>query len=99
MIKYREGYEIDYIRLIELFEESNQQDISAEYMRLVSMVESSALVVTAWDFDYMIGFARLTCDEAIIGNVNNVMVDNEYRNMGIEEELINFIISSNPQVG
>ena len=99
MIKYREGYEIDYIRLIELFEESNQQDISAEYMRLVSMVESSALVVTAWDFDYMIGFARLTCDEAIIGNINNVMVDNEYRNMGIEEELINFIISSNPQIG
>ncbi len=99
MIKYREGYEIDYIRLIELFEESNQQDISAEYMRLVSMVESSSLVVTAWDFDYMIGFAHLTCDEAIIGNINNVMVDNEYRNMGIEEELINFIISSNPQIG
>ncbi len=93
MIKYREGYEIDYIRLIELFTEAGRVDEMTEYKKLVDTVESSILVVTAWDYDYMVGFAHLTRDAAFNGDIKNLIVDNEYKNMGIEEEIINHIIS------
>ena len=87
MIKYREGYEIDYIRLIELFAEAGLDDVPTDFKRLSGIVESSKFVVTAWDYDYMVGFARLTDDKAITDKINNVMVDNEYKDKGIEEEL------------
>ncbi|HHU90506.1 MAG TPA: hypothetical protein GXZ22_05560 [Clostridiaceae bacterium] len=86
MIKYREGYEIDYIRLIELLEEAGQNDVPTDYKHLSGMVEGSKTVVTAWDFDYMVGFARLPGDEDTTGRIN-IIVDNEYKEQGIEEEL------------
>lgn len=98
MIKYRKGYDIDYIRLVELFTEAGWEDKTTDYKRLFAMVENSTLVVTAWDFDYMVGFARLTCDEAYNGQINNVVVDNEYQNRGIGKELIRQILSYNPRI-
>ncbi|NLX64777.1 MAG: hypothetical protein GX022_08415 [Clostridiaceae bacterium] len=86
MIKYRKGYEIDYIRLIELLSEAGFDDIPTDFKHLSGMVESSKSVVTAWDFDYMVGFARLPGDEEKDSKIN-IMVDNEYKNQGIEEEL------------
>ena len=62
-------------------------DVQTEFKHLSGMVESSKLVVTAWDYDYMVGFARLSYDEAVNGKINNVMVDSEYKDKGIEEEL------------
>ncbi len=87
MIKYREGYEIDYIRLLELFAEAGMDDVPTDFKQLSGMVESSKFVVTAWDYDYMVGFARLTEDDSAMGNTASVMVDKEYKDMGIEEEL------------
>jgi hypothetical protein len=93
MIKYREGYEIDYIRLIELLAEAGRDDVPTDFKHLSDMVENLKIVVTAWDFDYMVGFASLSGDEEINGKIN-VMVDNEYKNQGIEKELKTRIDSS-----
>lgn len=98
MISYRKGPEIDYIRLMELFTEAGWQDKAKDYARLVRMVENSQLVITAWDFDYMVGFARLTCDEAYNGQINNVVVDREYQRQGIGREMVSRLLSHNPQV-
>ncbi len=98
MIKYRKGYEIDYIRLIEMFTEAGWEEKVNDYIRLSTMVENSTLVVTAWDFDYMIGFARLTYDEAGDGYINSVVVDKEYQNSGVDKELIKQIVSHNPNI-
>lgn len=98
MIKYRKGYDIDYIRLIELFNEAGWGEKTTDFKRLSSMVENSTLVVTAWDFDYMVGFARLTCDDAFNGQINNVVVDSEYQNRGIGKELVKQILSHNSRI-
>ncbi len=98
MIKYRKGNDIDFIRLIELFTEAGWEDKTKDYKRLTNMVENSDLVVTAWDFDYMVGFARLTCDEAFNGQINNVVVDPEYRGQGIGKAMVEQILLHNPQI-
>ena len=93
MIKYREDYEIDYIRLLELLVENGCKDESIEFNRLVSIVESSKFVVTAWDFDYMVGLLDYLRDDDCNKQINNLMVDNEYIDKGIKEELVNRIQS------
>lgn len=98
MIKYREGYDVDYIRLMELLEEAGREVEAKNFKKLVGMVEDADIVVTAWDFDYMVGFAQLSRCE---GNdrIQNVLVDSEYRGKGIGKDLVNYILLQNRQGG
>ena len=95
MIKYRKGYDIDYIRLVELLTESGSDTAAYEFNKLVQMVESSAMVLTAWDFDYMVAFARVVF-EGDDGYITDLVVDSEYRNMDIEKNMISNILASYP---
>lgn len=95
MIKYRKGYDIDYIRLIELLTESGSDTAAYEFNKLVQMVESSVMVLTAWDFDYMVAFARVVF-EGDDGYITDLVVDREYRNMDIEKNMISNILASYP---
>lgn len=95
MIKYRKGYDIDYIRLVELLTESGSDTAAYEFNKLVQMVESSAMVLTAWDFDYMVAFARVVF-EGDDGYITDLVVDREYRNMDIEKNMISNILASYP---
>ena len=95
MIKYRKGYDIDYIRLVELLTESGSDTAAYEFNKLVQMVESSAMVLTAWDFDYMVAFARVVF-EGDDGYITDLVVDSEYHNMDIEKNMISNILASYP---
>lgn len=95
MIKYRKGYDIDYIRLVELLTESGSDTAAYEFNKLVQMVESSAMVLTAWDFDYMVAFARVVF-EGDDGYITDLVVDSEYRNMDIEKNMISNILACYP---
>lgn len=62
------------------------------------MVENSQIVVTACDEGKMIGFARCVTDYVFNGQINNVIVDQEYRGRGIGKELISNILNSSKKV-
>lgn len=62
------------------------------------MVENSQFVITAWNGEIMIGFARCTTDYVFSGQINNVVVDPKYRRRGIGRVLINKILDSSKQV-
>jgi ribosomal protein S18 acetylase RimI-like enzyme len=89
---------VDFTRLIELFNEVGLQDKTNDIERLKQMVENSQIVVTAWDNDRMIGFARCTTDHVFNGQINNVVVDSKYRNQGIGKGLVSRILSLNERV-
>jgi len=62
------------------------------------MVENSQIVVTAWAEEIMVGFARCTTDYMFNGQINNIVVDPEYRRNGIGKILIHKILDSSKQV-
>ncbi len=95
MIKYRKGYDIDYIRLIEMFTEAGSDVETDNFKDLVQMVENSALVLTACDFDYMVGFVQVEFDgkNALI---RNVVVDSEYRDKDICKNMIDKVLTCYP---
>ncbi|MEG1798229.1 MAG: GNAT family N-acetyltransferase, partial [Clostridium sp.] len=59
---------------------------------------NSQIVITAWDDELMVGFARCTTDYVFNGQINNVVVDALYRGKGVGKALINNILDSNQQV-
>ena len=98
MIKYDVAKDVDYKRLVELFKQAGWTDKTKDINRLQSMVENSQIVVTAWKDSYMVGFARCTTDYVFNGQINNVVVDLAFRNMGIGKGLIARILESNREV-
>ncbi|MBU5677080.1 GNAT family N-acetyltransferase [Alkaliphilus sp. MSJ-5] len=98
MIMYHTDKKVDYDKLKTLFNEVGWNDKTDDINRLKAMVENSQIVVTAWDEEIMVGFARCTTDYVFNGQINNVVVDSKYRRKGIGKVLINKILDSSRQV-
>jgi len=87
----------DIDQLIRLFRQVGWLD-KTDDARVMSMIENSTIIVTAWDKEIMVGFARCMTDYAFNGQINNVVVDEKYRGRGIGRRLIGEILSSSEQV-
>lgn len=98
MIMYYTNKKVDYDKLKTLFNDVGWNDKTDDTNRLKAMVENSQIVVTAWDEEIMVGFARCTTDYVFNGQINNVVVDSKYRRKGIGKVLINKILDSSKQV-
>lgn len=81
-----------------LFNEVGWNDKTDDIDRLKTMVENSQIVVTAWDEETMVGFARCTTNYLFNGQINNVVVDSKYGRKGIGKVLIDTIVDSSKQV-
>lgn len=98
MLAYNSDKKVDLNRLIYLFNEVGWNDKIKDKSRLQEMINNSQIIVTAWDEDLMVGFARCTTDYVFNGQINNVVVDSKYRGKGIGKELINRILNSSDKV-
>lgn len=98
MIMYHTDKKVDYDKLQILFNQVGWNDKINDINRLKAMVENSQIVVTAWDEEIMIGFARCTTDYVFNGQINNVVVDSKYRRKGIGKVIIDKILNSSKQV-
>lgn len=98
MVDYILSKEVDYERLIQLFNQAGWTEKASDLARLQLMVENSQIVVTAWDKKRMIGFARCVTDYVFNGQINNVVVDQEYHGRGIGRGLVSRILASSNKV-
>jgi len=87
----------DNNQLIHLFRQAGWYD-KIDKERIDSMIGNSTIVVTAWDKNKLIGFARCLTDFVFNGQINNVVVDKEYKGMGIGKQLVEKILSSSKKV-
>ena len=84
-------------RVIQLFRQAGWLD-KTDADRIKLMFENSTIIVTAWDNDKMVGFARCLTDFVFNGQINNVVVDEEYKGRGIGKALIEKILHSSKKV-
>jgi len=98
MIEYNLGKKVNFEHLVQLFNQAGWTDKTSDLDRLQLMVENSQIVVTAWDEGNMIGFARCVTDHVFNGQINNVIVDQEYRGRGIGKRLMINILNSSKMV-
>ena len=87
----------DIEKLILLFQQVGWND-KTDMARIRSMVQNSDIIVTAWDNEEMVGFARCTTDYTSNGQINNVVVDKKYKGKGIGKKLIRKILGNSDKV-
>jgi N-acetylglutamate synthase-like GNAT family acetyltransferase len=86
MIDYRDTHEIDLDQLEALLRAGGFKD--KERSRLEQQVSGARYVVSAWEGERLVGFARAISDGATNAYVSSVAVLPEYRGRGIGRAMI-----------
>ncbi len=87
-IHYRDDHEVDLDQLTVLFNSVGWERRTADRDRLAQLVHGSLYVVSAWEGDRLVGFARAISDGAFNAYISTVAVLPEYQKRGIGRELI-----------
>jgi ribosomal protein S18 acetylase RimI-like enzyme len=87
-IVYQDTHDVDLDQLTVLFNAVGWERRTADRERLAQLVRGSAYVVSAWDSDRLVGFARAISDGASNAYISTVAVLPKYQKRGIGRELI-----------
>jgi ribosomal protein S18 acetylase RimI-like enzyme len=92
-IVYGDSHEIDLDQLIVLFNSVGWERRTVDRDRLAQLVRGSRYVVSAWDGDRLVGFARAISDGATNAYISTVAVLPEYQKRGIGREIIQRLVT------
>ncbi len=87
-IVYRDTHNVDLDQLTVLFNSVGWERRTADRDRLAQLVRGSMYVVSAWEGDRLVGFARAISDGAFNAYISTVAVLPAYQERGIGRELI-----------
>jgi ribosomal protein S18 acetylase RimI-like enzyme len=92
-IVYRDDHDIDLDQLTILFNAVGWERRTADRDRLAQLVRGSMFVVSAWEGDRLVGFARAISDGAANAYISTVAVLPDYQKRGIGREIIRRLIA------
>ncbi len=87
-IVYRDTHEVDLDQLAALFASAEMGERAADRARLKQQVRGAMFVVSAWDGEVLVGFARAISDGVTNAYVSTVAVLPGYRRRGIGREMM-----------
>ena len=90
---YREGHDVDLEQLAALFASAGWHERAADRARLRQQLVGAMFVVSAWEGDTLVGFARAISDGATNAYISTVAVLPEYQGRGIGRELVRRLTS------
>ncbi len=97
-IVYRDTHDIGLDQLTTLFNIVGWERRTADRERLAQLVRGSLYVVSAWEDDQLLGFARAISDGAANAYISTVAVLPEYQKRGIGRELIRRLLDGRDYV-
>jgi GNAT superfamily N-acetyltransferase len=92
-ITYRDDHDIDLDQLTVLFNAVGWERRTADRERLAQLVRGSMFVVSAWEGDRLVGFARAISDGAANAYISTVAVLPEYQKRGIGRAIIQRLLA------
>ena len=92
-IEYHNTHDIDLDQLATLFNVVGWERRTADRDRLAQLVRGSLYVVSAWDGDRLVGFARAISDGATNAYISTVAVLPDYQKRGIGREVLQRLIA------
>jgi len=87
-VEYRDSHDVDLDQLAALFDSVGWQRRTADRARLSQLLNGSRWVVSAWEGDRLVGFARAISDGAFNAYISTVAVLPEFQRRGIGRELV-----------
>jgi ribosomal protein S18 acetylase RimI-like enzyme len=97
-ISYRSTPDVDIFQLAKLFEQAGWHHRTRDLGRLARVVAGSMFVVSAWDDQVLVGFARAISDGASDAQISTVAVHEDYRRRGIGTELIRRLLDGHEEL-
>jgi ribosomal protein S18 acetylase RimI-like enzyme len=91
-ITYRDTHEIDLDQLTGLLNTVGWHRRTSDRVRLAQLVSGSLWVVSAWEGNQLVGFARAISDGAFNAYISTVAVLPAYQRRGIGRELIHRLV-------
>jgi len=96
-IEYRDGHDaVDLEQLERLRVSAGWTDRGRDVLE--QQVRGARWVVTAWDGETLVGFARAISDGVTNGYVSTVVVDERYRGRGIGAEIVKRLVADRPGI-
>jgi ribosomal protein S18 acetylase RimI-like enzyme len=92
MITYTDSHDIDLDQLSVLFNSVGWERRTADRSRLAQLVRGSMWVVSAWDGEKLVGFARAVSDGATNAYISTVAVLPEDQGQGLGREIMRRLI-------
>ncbi|MFK4332221.1 ribosomal protein S18 acetylase RimI-like enzyme [Bacillus sp. RC240] len=89
--------DINVIELKEIFQRVATWKMPTDIKEWEEMLENTPLLITAFDDDKIIGFARMLTDYVRWGEIYDVVVDESYQGKGIGKQLI-LHLTNHPKV-
>ena len=94
MIHFCDGYEkMDFTKVTDMLATSYWSE-GIEMDEVMKAASNSALVVGAFIDNEQIGYARAVSDKTRFASITDVYVDEHYRNQGIGQKLVNYILEN-----
>jgi GNAT superfamily N-acetyltransferase len=93
MVRYSDTHDIDLDQLTALFLSAGWHRRVRDRKRLAELVANSRFVISAWDGDRLVGFARAISDGVSNAYVSTVAVLPEYRGRGIGREIVRRLVA------
>jgi len=81
-------------KLIKLLTDNSSWASNRSPKDIKTMLEKSSVVVSAWNYNQMIGFGRATTDGIFRAVLWDVVVDKRYQNKGIGKKIVQTILDS-----
>ncbi len=85
--------DLDLYQLQELFNKSAFWAIDRQIEDLKIALDRSEPVISAWDIDRLVGFARATSDGIYRATIWDVVVDCDYQRLGLGRRLVETVLN------
>jgi ribosomal protein S18 acetylase RimI-like enzyme len=85
--------DLDLDRLQALFNQSAFWAIDRQIEDLQIAINRSEPVISAWDVDRLVGFARATSDGIYRATIWDVVIDDRYQRLGLGRKLVEHVLS------
>jgi ribosomal protein S18 acetylase RimI-like enzyme len=85
--------DLDLSKLQALFNQSAFWAVDRQIADLQVAIDRSEPVISAWDEDRLIGFARATSDGVYRATIWDVVVDNDYQRLGLGRKLVTMMLA------
>ncbi len=92
-IEYRETQDVDLFQLARLFDSAGWTHRLGDFSRLAQLVRGSMYVISAWDRERLVGFARAISDGAFNAYISTTAVLPDYQNRGIGREMVRRLLA------
>jgi ribosomal protein S18 acetylase RimI-like enzyme len=85
--------DLDLLQLQALFNKSAFWAIDRQLEDLKIVIDRSEPVISAWDDDLLVGFARATSDGVYRATIWDVVIDADYQGLGLGRKLVETVLA------